>query len=699
MTKGKKILTCVVVALAVCFIAIGYAAVQDELIVNGIVSVDGYIIKDDLSAADIEGYSYDADTKTIEIKDIYYNSDDGKNYKVTGIAENGFSSAKIAAIKEINSDFALDATTIEAFTLSEGVSQIGENAFNGLSNLKFFDTTKYGNTYFEFEDKTLFKLENDNKCTLVYYSFDKTETYYVVDESTIIAITDGAFSNNKYCTAILTSYYDDNAWGSPAAVMINTSAFLDTITNVTGDVDNGYKVYLQNATVNTPIVLQGNDADPDNSFYGQPIDVTVQEGGFITIDATLAQPCQHGHYSQIYLSSWQKLTYAYLTEKNTLEIHNCLTAIVGGKIYQWVNDNEEEHRVLLNSTLYTLPSGTVSGSDTLPAEQFSSWATIASQVQEVKVVDDIAPTSVSYWFRNMEACAKMDIAKLNTENITNMSYMFAYCTSLTELDVSGFNTSAVKNMNDMFFEVQCIKTLDLSSFDTAQVESMYQMFNNCYALTDVDISSFNTAKVKTMAYMFSGDGKLTSLDLSSFDTKNVKAMERMFYNCSALEEIIVSDKFVAEVNTSTNMFGGCSSLKGGNGTTLATVQATGVSAANSYKATYARIDGVDGQLGYFTVVSHDHKVDIWQVNDDSTHIGYCTVYGEPVKQEHTFVDGKCSVCDQCEHSVSEWTDNEDGTHSGTCDVCQATVSKEHEYNESGSCVCGATPPTTEDGEE
>ncbi len=656
--KLIRILAYISFAFAFCFLAVGYAAVQDELIVNGTVAVDGYIPKYDFSAADTYGYTLE--NGKLIINEIYYdptatnpnNGKTGVSYKVLGIAEGGFSSTTITTAKEANNNITLEATDIEAFYIPKSIIQIGANAFNGLSNLTYFDTEE--NTSFEFQDKILFGVTDDEPHTIVYYSPTKTEGYYIVDETKITDIADGAFSNNTYCTAILTSYYDDNAWGSPAAVMISTVGFLDTVTNVEGNVDDGYKVYLQNAASGESIVLQGND-DPDNNFYGHPKNVLVKDGGYVTISSDLCQPCNdHKHYSQIYLSSWQKLNYGYLTDDYELEIHNCRTAIVGGEVYQWVDD--VNHRILPNDKLYNLPSGTVDDSKHLP-EKFPSWTNILSDIKQVTIVDDVAPTSVSYWFRDMTACTEMNLAKLNTENITNMSYMFYNCKSVTELDLSHFDTSKVQSMEFMFIycyaletiesnfdttdvttmfamfaHCHSLKNLNVASFDTQNVTNMQSMFIECKQLVSLDLTNFNTSNVKNMSHMFQDAEKLQALDVSSFNTANVTTMYQMFNNCYPLtsldlssfntskvsdmgfmfagnlnlETIYVSDKFVTKsVVSSTNMFKDCSSLVGGNSTTLKTIQEMGISVANSYKATYARIDGANGLRGYFTLKTGD----------------------------------------------------------------------------------------------
>ena len=106
----------------------------------------------------------------------------------------------------------------------------------------------------------------------------------------------------------------------------------------------------------------------------------------------------------------------------------------------------------------------------------------------------------------------------------------------------------------------------LENLDVSEATSLTMMFGLCESLTSLDLSGFNTAKVTDMSSMFQG--------------------------CKKLEQILVSDAFTtAAVTASGYMFYNCTALKGGAGTAYDSTK---------IDKTYARIDGKEGQPGYFT---------------------------------------------------------------------------------------------------
>lgn len=180
--------------------------------------------------------------------------------------------------------------------------------------------------------------------------------------------------------------------------------------------------------------------------------------------------------------------------------------------------------------------------------------------------------------------------------MNNLWYSIRYLNGLNSI-----NTSKVTSMLDMFEESN-VSSLDITKWDTSNVTNMHGMFYGCNALGTLDVSNFDTSSVTAMAHMFGHTG-LTTLDISSFDTSNVTDMSYMFHGCTSLTTIYVNDLWTtAKVIDSAYMFLECPVLVGGKGTTLAKVQGTGVTAENSYKATYARIDGGTAKPGYFTAV-------------------------------------------------------------------------------------------------
>ena len=139
-----------------------------------------------------------------------------------------------------------------------------------------------------------------------------------------------------------------------------------------------------------------------------------------------------------------------------------------------------------------------------------------------------------------EKCYKLtniDLAPLNTSNVTDMSYMFSDCSGLTSLDLSPLDTQNVTNMSWMFSGCSGLTSLDLSPLDTQKVTVMNQMFNDCPGLTSLDLSPLDTQNVIDMECMFAGCIKLAEIDCSSMDAKKVISAADMFCYCKNLSKL------------------------------------------------------------------------------------------------------------------------------------------------------------------
>jgi len=163
--------------------------------------------------------------------------------------------------------------------------------------------------------------------------------------------------------------------------------------------------------------------------------------------------------------------------------------------------------------------------------------------------------------------------QFNTSEVTNMTYMFAYTgrNTMFTLDLGDeFDTSKVTDMNNMFYETgysSPVFTLNLgNNFNTSSVTRMDSMFNGTGYSSPVFTlnlgNNFNTSSVTNMSGMFHRAGRSSSifkLDLGDkFDTSNVKDMSYMFrengYNSSVFK-LDLGDKFnTSKVTDMNNMF-------------------------------------------------------------------------------------------------------------------------------------------------
>ena len=136
---------------------------------------------------------------------------------------------------------------------------------------------------------------------------------------------------------------------------------------------------------------------------------------------------------------------------------------------------------------------------------------------------------------------------------------------------------------------------------------MSSMFYGCTSLTTLeDLKDWNVSSVTTMISMFKGCTGLTKLDISGWSVNTKVKTGSMFNGCGELVTTWASsDKpDFSGVTSSASMFTGCEKLKGGDGSTIKTVQA--LDSTNYLKATYAKIGtgSADASTaGYFTDVS------------------------------------------------------------------------------------------------
>ncbi len=301
------------------------------------------------------------------------------------------------------------------------------------------------------------------------------------------------------------------------------------------------------------------------------------------------------------------------------------------------------------------------------------WSGQAGNVASVTFVDEgISPVSTASWFSGFSSCVSVDIAKLDTSKVTDISYMFAACNALTFLDLSSCDTSSVTNMDSLFLNCRSLTTLDISSwdtssvtnmpnmlsgcsrlttlevsgFDTSQVTNMSGLFYYCKALTNLDLSGWNTSRVSNLGQMFSDCTELTTLDVSTWDTSNVTHMAAMFRNCKALTNLDLSSWntsqvknmycmfygctkiktvyvdpdlwSVSSVTNSTYMFLSCSALVGGNGTPYA---------SSHIDASYACVDGLNDQPGYFSTKGSSSKTEVEkQLESMTLHEKVCQMF-------------------------------------------------------------------------
>ena len=185
----------------------------------------------------------------------------------------------------------------------------------------------------------------------------------------------------------------------------------------------------------------------------------------------------------------------------------------------------------------------------------------------------------------------------------NSAYLFYQLTALTDLDIEGWNTSNAVSMDRMFSECAALTTLDLTALDVSNATSMRAMFTDDTSLTALDLTGWNTENVENMSSMFAGCTALETITVGEedFDTSALLAL----VDEEAEGEDCVNEAFAEATK---DMFLGCDALTGGAGSTLKSVMEAGVGEDEALGLSFARIDGMDGQPGYFTQTEEELRL-------------------------------------------------------------------------------------------
>ena len=131
----------------------------------------------------------------------------------------------------------------------------------------------------------------------------------------------------------------------------------------------------------------------------------------------------------------------------------------------------------------------------------------------------------------------------------------------------------------------------LEKLNTSKLTNITSMFCNCSMLKSVTgLEDWSTSNLVRAGGAFQNCSRLVSLDLTNWDISALTVSVSMFNGCTSLTTIIAGSDWAA-IQTSSGMFYGCSKLTGGNGTAYSSTHTD---------ATYAHIDGLNGQPGYFT---------------------------------------------------------------------------------------------------
>ncbi|WP_267668699.1 BspA family leucine-rich repeat surface protein [Levilactobacillus brevis] len=180
---------------------------------------------------------------------------------------------------------------------------------------------------------------------------------------------------------------------------------------------------------------------------------------------------------------------------------------------------------------------------------------------------------MSSMFANNPALTAVNVAGLDTSQVTNMTQMFFNDPLLATITGTGdWNTGQVTDMNAMFANDSMdwdtwqtayndvLQTVDVANWDTSHVTDMRSMFTGNRALTQLDLSHWQTSHVKYLAQLFADDAVIDHLDVSHWDVGQVLNTTSMFENATALTTIDLSQWNPTAIRAMNNMFAGDRSL-------------------------------------------------------------------------------------------------------------------------------------------
>ena len=188
-------------------------------------------------------------------------------------------------------------------------------------------------------------------------------------------------------------------------------------------------------------------------------------------------------------------------------------------------------------------------------------------------------TAVTFYYDKQAATRKADPANDGATFVYRLKYV-------EENVLAAWRTTSLTTVS-----------FDPSFKDYAGLTNTSNWFRDCTGLTTINgLENLNTENVTSMVYMFQNCSALTEIDVSGFATEKLTSIDYMFSGCTNLKTIYAKAGTNWNTNTPTSryMFLRCNALVGGRGTayrynTMADVDAN-----------WARIDGLDGQPGYFT---------------------------------------------------------------------------------------------------
>ena len=169
------------------------------------------------------------------------------------------------------------------------------------------------------------------------------------------------------------------------------------------------------------------------------------------------------------------------------------------------------------------------------------WASHASNIKSVRVVDEIKPRSMSYWFTKFYDCTSFEgLDLIDTGSCISFERTFSHC-HVAELHGLGeWNTSNVVDISCLFDgDIYLSSISGIENWDVSKVESCSQAFYSCQNLKRLDLSKWQMAPNGTAQAMFYGCFLLQELNLSGFDFSEITNAWALFKGDRSLDKVTV----------------------------------------------------------------------------------------------------------------------------------------------------------------
>lgn len=145
---------------------------------------------------------------------------------------------------------------------------------------------------------------------------------------------------------------------------------------------------------------------------------------------------------------------------------------------------------------------------------------------------------MSYMLYGIRNCTAINLAELNTGNVTTLNNFAHTYSKITELELSSMDTSKVVDFAAAFADNNLLANIDTSCLNFTSAVYVNGLFKNCAKITEIVLNNI-TDKMVLAANIVFGCEALQELDMSNCDLSGLTddaSSANMFYKCSSLEK-------------------------------------------------------------------------------------------------------------------------------------------------------------------